>query len=264
MSDILEKIATYKRTEVAERKPAASLSALEARIKEVSAPRGFQNALVARKQPKSLSLIAEVKKASPSKGLIREDFEPASLAAAYQAGGASCLSILTDAPSFMGHESHFVAARNAVTLPCIRKEFLVDVWQVAESRSLGADAILVIMAMIDDALAADLIAAAHAYGMDALVEVHDAPEMERALKLTSPLIGINNRNLRTFDVDLKTTEDLSDMVGPQHVLVAESGIFTPQDVARLEKTGATAMLVGESLMRQGDVTQAAKNLLAPA
>lgn len=264
MSDILEKIATYKRTEVAERKPAASLATLEARIKEVNAPRGFQNALVVHKQPRSLSLIAEVKKASPSKGLIREDFEPAKLASAYQAGGASCLSILTDAPSFMGHESHFMAARNAVTLPCIRKEFLVDVWQVAESRSIGADAILVIMAMIDDALAGDLIAAAHAYGMDALVEVHDAPEMERALKLASPLIGINNRNLRTFDVDLKTTEELSAMVGPQHVLVAESGIFTPQDVTRLEKTGATAMLVGESLMRQGDVTQAAKNLLTPA
>lgn len=264
MPDILEKIATYKRREVAERKPAASLATLEARIKDVSAPRGFQNSLVAHKQPRSLSLIAEVKKASPSKGLIREEFEPATLAAAYQAGGACCLSILTDAPSFMGHESHFVAARNAVTLPCIRKEFLVDVWQVAESRSLGADAILVIMAMTDDALAADLIAAAHAYGMDALVEVHDAPEMERALKLASPLIGINNRNLRTFDVDLKTSEDLSAMVGPQHVLVAESGIFTPQDVAQLEKTGATAMLVGESLMRQGDVTQAAKNLLTPA
>lgn len=264
MSDILEKIAAYKREEVASRKPLASVAELEARFQFVGAPRGFKDALVRNKPPRSLSLIAEVKKASPSKGLIRADFEPAKLAAAYQAGGASCLSVLTDGPSFMGHESHFEAARNAVTLPCIRKEFLVDVWQVAESRSIGADAILVIMAMIDDALAADLIAAAHAYGMDALVEVHDASEMDRALRLASPLIGINNRNLRTFEVDLKTSELLSARVSKAHVLVAESGIFTPGDVARLERTGATAMLVGESLMRQGDVTQAAKNLLTPA
>jgi len=264
MSDILEKIAAYKREEVAARKPLATVSALEARFETVGAPRGFQAALVRDKRPGSLSLIAEVKKASPSKGLIRVDFEPVKLALAYQAGGASCLSVLTDGPSFMGHESHFEAARNAVSLPCIRKDFLVDVWQIAESRSIGADCILVIMAMIDDALAADLIAAAHSYGMDALVEVHDASEMERALKLASPLIGINNRNLRTFEVDLKTTEVLSGMVGPEHVLVAESGIFTPGDVSRLEKTGATAMLVGESLMRQGDVTLAAKNLLTPA
>ncbi|MFT3996549.1 MAG: indole-3-glycerol phosphate synthase TrpC [Asticcacaulis sp.] len=264
MSDILEKIAAYKREEVAERKGLITLSDLDARAAAMDAPRGFARALVANKPAGGLSLIAEVKKASPSKGLIRDDFEPATLARAYEVGGASCLSILTDAPSFMGHESHFIAARQAVALPCIRKEFLVDVWQVAESRSMGADAILVIMAMIDDALAADLIAAAHAYGMDALVEVHDAEEMTRALKLASPLIGINNRNLRTFEVDLKTTEALSAMVGPQHILVAESGIFTPQDVARLERTGATAMLVGESLMRQSDVTQAAKNLLTPA
>lgn len=196
--------------------------------------------------------------------MIREDFNPPELAQAYAAGGASCLSILTDAPSFMGHESHFIAARAAVELPCIRKEFLVDVWQVAESRSFGADAILVIMAMVDDALATDLIASAHHYGMDALVEVHDADEMERALKLKSNLIGINNRNLRTFDVDIATTEQLSKMVNPEHILVAESGIFTSDDVARLEATGATAMLVGESLMRQTDVALAAKKLLSLA
>ena len=161
----------------------------------------------------------------------------------------------------MGDEAHFQAARAAVALPCIRKEFLVDPWQVAESRALGADAILVIMAMVDDALAADLIAAAHGYGMDALVEVHDAAEMARALRLSSKLIGINNRNLRTFDVNIKTTEELSTMVASEHILVAESGIFTSADVARLEKTGATAMLVGESLMRQGDVTAATRALL---
>ncbi|MGA9657814.1 MAG: indole-3-glycerol phosphate synthase TrpC, partial [Asticcacaulis sp.] len=210
------------------------------------------------------SLIAEIKKASPSKGLIRDDFDPAQLALAYEAGGASCLSILTDNPGFMGHESHFMAARSAVSLPCIRKEFLVDTWQVAESRSLGADAILVIMAMIDEGLAADLIAGAHHYGMDALVEVHNGDEMDRALKLPSKLIGINNRNLRDFHVDLAVTEDLSGRVSPDHILVTESGIFTPEDVTRMSRTGATAMLVGESLMRQGDVTGAAKKLLSLA
>ncbi|MDI7774542.1 indole-3-glycerol phosphate synthase TrpC [Asticcacaulis sp. EMRT-3] len=262
MTDILERIANYKREEVAARQKAVTQADLDAAIKAADAPRGFAARLVTDQRPGSLSLIAEIKKASPSKGLICDDFDPPSLARAYESGGASCLSILTDGPSFMGHESHFQAARAAVNLPCIRKEFLVDSWQVAESRSLGADAILVIMAMIDDALAGDLIDAAHDLGMDALVEVHDAAEMTRALRLKSKLIGINNRNLRDFHVDLKVTEDLSVMVGKEHILVAESGIFTAEDVARLASTGATAMLVGESLMRQGDVTQAAKKLLS--
>ena len=261
MLDILDKIATYKREDVANRRTSNTLDDLEAQIGHVGPTRGFMKALVGNKPAGGLSLIAEIKKASPSKGLIREDFDPPFLAQAYEKGGASCLSILTDNPSFMGHESHFQAARQAVSLPCIRKEFLVDTWQVTESRAIGADAILVIMAMIDDELAKDLIAAAEHYGMDALVEVHDAPEMERALNLDSKLIGINNRNLRDFHVDLKVTEDLAGMVDKDHVLVAESGIFTHDDVKRLAVTGATAMLVGESLMRQGDVTAATRALL---
>lgn len=262
MTDILNRIAAYKREEVAERRSHITASELADRIAQASAPRGFAAALVKNKRPGSLSLIAEIKKASPSKGLIREDFDPPMLARAYEAGGASCLSILTDAPSFRGHESHFQAAREAVSLPCIRKEFLVDPWQVGESRALGADAVLVIMAIADDVLAADLITEAHAHGMDALVEVHDADEMHRALKLSSKLIGINNRNLRTFEVDLATTEALAGLVGPEHILVAESGIFTPDDVTRLAAAGAKAMLVGESLMRQEDVTEATKKILS--
>lgn len=264
MADILDRIATYKLEEVAQRRANVSMADLEALIAEAGPTRGFQRALVRDKPAGGLSLIAEIKKASPSKGLIRDDFDPKFLAKNYEAAGASCLSILTDNPSFMGHESHFQSARSAVALPCIRKEFLVDIWQVTESRSLGADAILVIMAMVDDALAADLIEAAQHYGMDALVEVHDASEMERALNLRSHLIGINNRNLRDFQVDLATTETLAPMVSKDHVLVAESGIFTPDDVRRLEATGASAMLVGESLMRQADVAAATKNLLSLA
>jgi indole-3-glycerol phosphate synthase len=261
MSDILSNIVTYKHQEVKTRKALLSLSALDARIKTTSAPRGFETALRKGKPDKGLSLIAEIKKASPSKGLIRADFDPPALAKAYAEGGAHCLSILTDAPSFQGHEDYFIAARAATHLPCIRKDFLVDVWQVSESRAIGADCILIIMAMIDDSLAQDLFNAASALGMDALIEVHDHHEMERALRLGGTMIGVNNRNLKTFEVDLQTTIDLAKMVENKHLLVTESGIYTARDAHLLAHHGAQAMLVGESLMRQDDVGAATKKLL---
>jgi indole-3-glycerol phosphate synthase len=262
MTDVLAKIAAYKRDEVAGRKAARTVAEIEASAKAASAPRGFRAALAAGHAPGRLALIAEIKKASPSKGLIRADFDPPVLARAYEAGGASCLSILTDGPSFQGADDYLVAARAAVALPCLRKEFLVDPWQVAESRALGADAILVILAMIDDALAADLMAEAARLGMDALVEVHDDVEMARAVGLGANLIGVNNRDLRSFVVDLAVTERLSAGAPMDALLVTESGIFTAEDAARLEPCGARAMLVGESLMRQADVTAATQALLA--
>ncbi len=261
MSDILDKIANYKRQDVMSRKAARPLASIEAAAREASAPRGFRSALKRAHGPGRLALIAEIKKASPSKGLIREDFDPPALARAYEAGGAACLSVLTDTPSFQGADGYLVAARAATALPCIRKEFLVDPWQVAESRALGADAILVILAMVDDALAADLIAAAREYGMDVLVETHDAAEMTRAGLLGADLVGVNNRNLRTFEVDLAVTERLTKAAPRDALLVTESGIFTSADARRLERSGASAMLVGESLMRQTDVVEATKNLL---
>lgn len=262
MSDILQRIAAYKRDEVAERKAARTVAEIEAAAKAASAPRGFRAALERDHGPGRLALIAEIKKASPSKGLIRADFDPPALARAYEAGGASCLSVLTDAPSFQGADAYLTAARDAVRLPAIRKEFLVDPWQVAESRALGADAILVILAMVDDTLAADLMSEARRYGMDALVEVHDAAEMARAGRLGADLVGVNNRDLRTFDVDLSITERLAAEAPENALLVTESGVFTRDDVARLEKSGAKAMLVGESLMRQADVAAAARALTA--
>lgn len=257
MSDILDRIAAYKREDVAARKlarPRVDTSA-------ASPTRGFRAALERAHAPGRLALIAEIKKASPSKGLIREDFDPPALARAYEAGGAACLSVLTDGPSFQGADAFLTAARDAVSLPCIRKDFLVDPWQVAESRALGADAILVILAMVDDALAADLMSEARRLGMDALVEVHDEAEMARAAALQADLVGVNNRDLRTFTVDLAITERLATAAPAGSLLVTESGIFTAADAARLERSGARAMLVGESLMRQADVTAATRALL---
>jgi indole-3-glycerol phosphate synthase len=261
MSDILAKIAAYKRDEVRERKAARGQAAVEAAAKAASEPRGFRAALERGHAPGRLALIAEIKKASPSKGLIREDFDPPALARAYEAGGAACLSVLTDTPSFQGADAFLTAARAATALPCIRKEFLVDPWQVAESRALGGDAILVILAMVDDSLARDLMSESARWGMDALVEVHDEAEMARAGALGATLVGVNNRDLRSFEIDLANTERLAAQAPKNALLVTESGIFTPADAARLERSGAKAMLVGESLMRQADVTVATRALL---
>ncbi len=262
MSDILAKIADYKRVDVAERKGKISVSDLEAAAKAAPPPRGFGAALEKGSADGKVALIAEIKKASPSKGLIRQDFDPPALARAYAEGGASCLSVLTDGPSFQGEDKYLMAARSVCTLPVLRKDFLVDPWQVAESRALGADAILIILAMIDDSLAAELLAESGRLGMEALIEVHDEAEMARAGALGGTLIGVNNRDLRTFLTDLRVTERLAPQALENALLVGESGIFTSADVARIAAAGARAVLVGESLMRQADVATATKALLA--
>lgn len=259
MSDILAKIAAYKREEVAARK--AERRDMTAEAEAAPPVRPFAAALGAAARPDRPALIAEIKKASPSKGLIRADFDPPALARAYAAAGAACLSVLTDGPSFQGDDAYLAAARAACALPAIRKEFLVDPWQVAESRALHADAILVILAMVDDALAADLMFEAARFGMDALVEVHDEAEMERANRLGAVLVGVNNRDLRSFHVDLAVTERLAPRAPKNALLVGESGIFTAADAARIARCGARAMLVGESLMRQSDVEAATRTLL---
>jgi len=261
MSDVLDRIAAYKRADVETRKAALSQADVEARAAEASPPRGFKAALLARRATGRPGLIAEIKKASPSKGLIRADFDPPALARAYESGGADCLSVLTDGPSFQGDEAFLVAARGAVRLPCLRKDFLVDPWQVAESRALGADCILIIMDMVDDALAADLLAEARRLGMDALVETHDEGEMARAVALGADFVGVNNRSLRTFEVDIDTFARLAPLAPGGATLVAESGLFTPEDVATVVAAGADALLVGESLMRQADVEAATRALV---
>ena len=261
MADILARIAAYKREEIAAAKRACPLAALEQEAKAASAPRGFLRAIARRRAAGEYALIAEIKKASPSRGLIRADFDAAALAAAYQTGGATCLSVLTDAPSFAGSLDDLRNARTACALPALRKDFIYDPYQVAQARAYGADCILVIMAAVDDSCAAELEHSAFSYGMDVLIEVHDEKELERALRLKSQLIGVNNRDLKTFATTLATCERLARLIPAGRVVVGESGIFTADDVARLARAGIAAFLVGESLMRQDDVAGAVRVLL---
>lgn len=263
MNDVLKKICDQKRKLVQERMGAMPLAEVQAAAKEADPPRGFAQRLRKEIEAGRFGLIAEIKRASPSKGRIRDDFNEIELARAYERGGATCLSVLTETPNFEGEDQHLINVRDAVGLPVLRKDFMLEPYQIFESRALGADCILLIMAALSDAEAAELESVAGELGMDVLVEVHDGEELDRALKLMAALLGINNRNLKTLEVDLGTTEELARRAPSDRIVVSESGLNTPEDLARMARAGAKCFLIGESFMRQDDVEAAVKSLLFP-